>query len=499
MKPEPPAWAAPVALASLTCLVYLPCLANGFVLDDVFYIALNRAVREPGRWLSFFYDASAISADASLSSIIYRPLLGLSHGLNAWLCGPAPFWFHLHDILLHAGVTALVYLLARRLGARGWAAWAGALLFSLHPVQVQSVAYAGSRAGLLSLFFILLALNAHRDGKARLSWTWFGLALLSKESSVFFAALVPAHDWVYGPVHESWRRRLGRWLPFALLAAAFLACRWAVLGRLSQSGPWGGSWAVHGQLMAHAWFQYLRMALWPAGLREPYGFVMGPHFLAASWAMAAAFLALAAAAVWGLLRRKPWGFAGAWFFLALAPVSQLVPFTCLAADRLLYASMAGLALLACRLVPVRPGRPVQAGLAVLGLWLVLANLGQQLHWRCDFVLAGEACAAAPGEPYAALRLSMPYMNWRMLDRAEALARPALAAGSPPDVRRVGLRRLGQIRMAQKRWAEAEAFLETALALRAGQKTVLSMLAQCARARGDYARAQDLAGRAAALP
>ena len=60
--------------------------------------------------------------------------------------------------------------------------------------------------------------------------------------------------------------------------------------------------------------------------------------------MGAVFFALAAGSLWGLARRRSWGFGAFWFFVALAPMSNVVPFTALAADRFLYLSMAGAAL-----------------------------------------------------------------------------------------------------------------------------------------------------------
>ncbi len=460
-------------LAAISLLVYLPALFNGFVLDDFFYISYNKILLHPLEWPRFFFDPGALSAEPTLSRIIYRPLVGLSHGLNRLLTGGAPFWFHLHDSILHAANTGLVFLVVTRLLGPGAHAWAAALIFCLHPVQAQSVAYAGSRSGLLSLFFVLIALLSYMDTVSRkkpwLSWTCFGLALLSRESSIFFLALLPAYDLVFRPMGERWPARMKRWLPYLSLGAALIVVRSAVLGGLSQRGPWGREWGIHFQLTAQAWFEYLRMVLWPTALREPYGFLLGGDSLLRAWAMAGVFLGLAGLCLYGLYRRRIWGFAGFWFFAALVPVLNLVPFTALAADRFLYPALAGLVLLSPLVVPKKPRFPVLIGMAGFFVLLALANVEQQLHWRSNFVLAHEARAAAPGEPHAALRLSTPYASWRMFERAEGLARVTLRDDSPPDVRRAGLKKLGQIRMQQGRWEEAKEFLESSLALHPRQK------------------------------
>ncbi|MEK7859659.1 MAG: hypothetical protein AAB320_11030 [Elusimicrobiota bacterium] len=473
------------ALFTLSCVAYLPSLSGAFLLDDPFYIVFNEALRHPGQWLRFFHDADSLSADPGLSRLIYRPLLGFSHGLNHVLFGSEAFWFHLHDVILHGANTCLVFLLARRLCGKGnWRAWAAALLFCLHPVQAQSVAYVGSRAGLLSLFFLQVSLLAYASfpEDRRLSWAAFAAAAFCKESSLFFLAALPAYDVVYGPVKEPWKARVQRWLPYWAIGGVFLLARTAVLGGVSQREPWGGSWGVHGQLAAHAMFQYVRLTVWPAGLREPYGFLLGPHFLSQAWLMAGAVAALSAASLYGLSRRASWGFALFWYFAALAPVSNLVPFGSLMADRYLYASMLGLGLLLGGLLPERPSRPAAAAALAAALLLGLANIEQQLHWRSGFVLALEACEAAPAEPYAAMRLATNYSTWRMFDRAEALLRLSLGAEVPVDVRRTGYKRLGQLRLRQGRPRDAIAFLEASLAMDPRQKSVLELLAQARRAR-----------------
>ncbi len=487
------------ALFALSCAAYLPCLWNGFVLDDAAYVVLNQTLRHPARWPSFFYSAYSLSADPGMSKILYRPLSGVSHALNYLIAGPSPFWFHLHDVVLHALNVGLVFLLARRLDEKGPRPWLAALVFCLHPVQAQSVAYLGARGGLLSIFFVLSALLLYDRSLFRFSWAAFAAGLLCKESTVFFVLVLPAWDFLRKTPGASWKARLRRWGPYLVLAAAFLAARTAVLGHVNQRGPWGDSWNAHFQLASHALFEYVRIALWPAHLREPYGFLMGPWFPAESVAMLAACCALFAASARGLSRRAVAGFGGFWFFAALAPVSNLVPFATLTADRLLYASMVGLSLLAAFLAPVKPAKLFWAATVSLALTLAALSLDQQIRWRSDFVLALAATAEAPREPYAALRLSAHYANWRMFSRAEALIQPALGLEAPPDVRRAGCRKLAQIRVAQGRPAEAIPLLEASLGARSTQKAALELLGRTALSVGDHERAEDAFRRAAELP
>ncbi|MBI4677932.1 MAG: hypothetical protein HY748_10150 [Elusimicrobia bacterium] len=502
----------------LSCvLLYLPSLFNGFLLDDLFYISRNPALLDPGQWPRFLYDPASLLSEESLSRLIWRPVLGLSYGLNALLAGPDPFWFHLHDSLNHAANSVLVLLLLRRLAGPGPHAWAGALLFCCHPVQAQSVAYAGARAGLLSLFFCLGAFLLYagpaddrrplglrpRPRRFASSLGCFALALLSKESSLFLVPVLAAFEWVERPAPEARGESTGpawrRLAPFIAAGALYLGARTAVLGIVSQRGPWGGGWMEHFQLAVHGLFKTASLVVWPVDLREPYGFLMGPWFLPESVAMAGILLSAACLAVWGVRRRSRMGFALFWVFSALLPVSNIVPFGALAADRYLYAPMAGAALLLGLGLKGRLDGRAKAAAALLAAVMALAAVEAQLKWRSGFVLACEACAAAPDDPYPALRLATHYLEWRMLARAEGLTLRGFAPEAPPDVRRLALKRLAVIRMSAGRFREAKALLEESLGMDPRQRSVLDLLARCSLALGDPAASREYFVRAAALP
>ncbi|MBI5883096.1 MAG: hypothetical protein HZB91_08330 [Elusimicrobia bacterium] len=450
-------------LYGFSVLVFLPSLFNGFVLDDLFYIAHNPVLQEPGQWPRFLYDHSSLLSESSLSRLIWRPLLGLSYAVNRSVLGPAPFWFHLHDSLLHGANTLLVLALLRRLAGPGPHSWAGALLFCCHPVQAQSVAYAGARPGLLSLFFCLVSFLLYAGasggtgpGRARLALSAgaFCLGLLSKESTLFLLPVLAAFEWVERPGagdRAAWGRRL---MVFAAAGTLYLSARALVLGIGAQRGPWGGDWMMHFQLASHGLFKTVSLAFWPKGLREPYGFILSPGFMAESVLMASCLSLAAGLAVWGVWKRRSWGFALFWAFAGLLPVSNIVPFGALAADRYLYGPMAGVSLLVALALKGRLFGWVKGSCLVLAGVMAFACVEAQLQWRSGFVLDLSACAAAPKDPYPPLRLATHYLEWRMFSRAEELSVRGLEPQAPPDVRRLALKRLAVIRMSAADRAKA---------------------------------------------
>ena len=140
-----------------------------------------------------------------------------------------PALFHGISLFLHTANALLAFALIYRLVKQPWAACAGALLFALHPVQVESVAWVTGMNNLTSGFFGLLALcfyvassdgNAKNAGKLRgsyaLATTFFLLALLSKPTATAIPLMAAAIDWFY--FRRSLAQMLQSLIPWVVLA-----------------------------------------------------------------------------------------------------------------------------------------------------------------------------------------------------------------------------------------------------------------------------------------
>ena len=123
------------ALVVLCFLVYANSLGNDFVFDD------NHLVLGSRRWLKL-----ANILDLARS---YRPVRNLSYAFDLALWGDRPFGFHLTSVLIHSGVAVLVFLLIRRLTDRTLPAFLTALIFAVHPIQTDAVAYISGRRDVL--------------------------------------------------------------------------------------------------------------------------------------------------------------------------------------------------------------------------------------------------------------------------------------------------------------------------------------------------------------
>jgi len=170
MKNRP--WAIPAALFVVTVIVFFGVVKNNFVgYDDDPYIVQNAYVPHG---LTF---AGVMWALTNAHDYYWHPLTWLSHMTVVELFGMNPAWHHMVNVLIHAASVVLLFFLLRKMtGAVNRSAIVAAL-FALHPLRVESVAWASERKDVLCIFFTLAAMLAYVSG--RRAWITFVLYLFA--------------------------------------------------------------------------------------------------------------------------------------------------------------------------------------------------------------------------------------------------------------------------------------------------------------------------------
>jgi tetratricopeptide (TPR) repeat protein len=136
--------------------VFLPALRHDFInYDDDFYVTDNSHVRAGFTWASVQWGFRSTEVGN------WHPLTWLSHMLDCQIFGLNAWGHHLSSLLIHAANTVLVFLAFRRLTGAIWRSAFVALLFGVHPLHVQSVAWVAERKDVLSTFFFLATLWAY--------------------------------------------------------------------------------------------------------------------------------------------------------------------------------------------------------------------------------------------------------------------------------------------------------------------------------------------------
>jgi tetratricopeptide (TPR) repeat protein len=472
----------PVAIGLFTLAAFFPVLQNSFVdWDDDVNIVDNFNFRGLAwRQLHWMFT--------NLDLGHYQPLSWLTLGIDYSLWGMNPFGYHLTSLLLH-GLNAIVfYFVALRLLSavfRGTAsdelslrvgAGLAALLFALHPLRVESVAWVTERRGLLAgLFFLLSVLcylraNGDLEDSPSTRWRWmagaiiaYGFSLLSKASGLALPLVLVALD-VYplgrltgglrNWLDKNYRRIWQEKIPFLALAVA--ACAIAFIAE-HQRGAVRGLHEVSLILrIAQALFGltfYLWKTLVPAGLFPAYSIVADA--VPAYWWFQPndkATLALSIVIAVGMTilfflfrRRWPAGLTNWVCYVALlAPVLGFIRFGGhITADRYSYLASLGWTVIAgagaIHFWRLRTeGRIGARGFALAAALAALVVIGlgdlswkQARIWRDSDTLFGHVLAVAPRSKVAHINLGFVLAHRGQLDEAVKHFRAALEA-DPDD-------------------------------------------------------------------
>ncbi len=167
----------PLSLFVLTFLAFSPCLNAEFLRwDDGNHLVTNPLIYT-------FSPQNLLRIFAQTINQTYIPLTVLTYNIEYHIFGLSPVVVHLNNVLLHSLVAILIYQLGLRLGLSQIAAWAASAFFSLHPMHVESVAWATERKDVLYACFYLLALIQYwkylETGLRKPFWCAVGFGLLS--------------------------------------------------------------------------------------------------------------------------------------------------------------------------------------------------------------------------------------------------------------------------------------------------------------------------------
>jgi len=420
-----------VLLALATLAAYARVFRNGFVdLDDPAYITENQHIRSGLTWSAVEWASTTYYASN------WHPLTWITHAADISRFGLDPAGHHLVNVLLHAANAILLFVLLYRATRREWASLLVAALFALHPVNVESVAWASERKNVLSMLFLLLTMIFYTSYARRPSlprylpvMLAFALGLLAKPQIVTLPFLLLLWDfWPLGRWAGAsraapggsrdfppWPALIAEKVPLFLLSAASAAL---TLRAQSAGGALQISDATHHAVAAFsagvrlanavaAYGQYLFDALWPLHLAAMYphpgqSIPLGAVILAAAILMLLTVLALAAGRRYGFLATG-WF----WFLGAMVPMIGLVQVGSQSrADRYAYLPFIGLYLIAAWAVAEAGEKQPRArtpcrlieGVALLALGIL--TFRQVQYWRNPETLWNRALETTQGNFFA---------------------------------------------------------------------------------------------------
>ena len=498
-------------LAGVLALVFLTFASTftfGWVYDDLPQIPGNPNLR----WdrIAFLFTHHLWASVAGISNArFYRPLLSLWFLLNKSAFGLNPHWFHVTSVLAHLLATALAFFIARRLLKDAGGALLAAAIFGVHPLQVESASWISAVNDPLAAVFCFASFLAYKKAvEARnvtlwslLATTFFFCALLTKEVSIFLLVLVMIDFGLQLRDHATPQRyAFSRVISgYVLSIIVWFFIRYSVLGAVA-SAAYAAS-RVSALLTAPKIFL---LQLWhvvlPKGLSPHYDF--GP--LNSGRPVVLLLLDTAIVAVVAVLaaRKEPrlW-VAYTWLALPLLPSLNLrwLNEDDFVHDRYMYMSMLGVALIAgTGFVALKrrwPERRLIPGLAfALIIGLAFLSAIQSQFWTNDVALFARGVQIAPQNEWAQLDYGAALSargkfadaaahfvkSYQLMPGSKAADYAGFAFQNSGDAQQaehwytLALQQdsslpdawfaLGQMRMAQRRPADAVALFEKAIAL-----------------------------------
>jgi tetratricopeptide (TPR) repeat protein len=502
-------WWLVVAVCLVAFLAFAQTLSYDFVYDDNNQILRNPWIRDWMQVGNFFFE-NVWSFTGQTAGNYYRPFHMVAHAAGYSISGLNPVGFHLINILLHCANTLLLTFIGYRLTRNKFASIGGGLLFALHPIHVESVAWIAGVTDPLCAIFYLGALYVYLNDAPTISWKtglWTSIlflgALFSKEMAFSLPMVILWLDFCLG--------RKMQWRHYSMLAITFALYSAFRINALSQ-------FQVHQIPIDLSFFnkilslvmllgQYLAKAFIPFDINTYHVFYPITSIRDGLFLLSSAAIAALAFIAWKVRREKAILFLCGFLPLALFPVLNIRGIGAnIFADRYLYIPSLG----SCLLIPLliqqagkwkslrlqTPRLNIAAGLlGILSLFYIFMLWKTTFVWRDNFTLYTQTLKSSPDSPAMAARLAEIYYDkgenqkagyW--LSRAQSNHEKSFI--KDVDALCVNLVRLSSIYLQEGRMEDASECLERAYKENPKDPGVLQNLGVVAILKKDYVKARS---------
>lgn len=429
-------------LAVLVMVLYANSLPNKFIWDDEEQIVNNQVIRDVGNLPEILTSSTFYAGGAGLSGGFYRPMVSFSYLLNYQIWGLHPWAFRIFQILFHILNVLLVFFILQKIFRDNEVpdgraiSFLVALLFAIHPVNVEAVAYIASVGEVLYSFFILLAFWVvlrgmnYQQGTVQNTYLWWSIALaflglLAKENAVVIFPITllyllfflkpkppvpPEGGTVQAPLGfwERFIRDRRSFVAYALGATAATALYLFLrifVANISFSQPHiapiaKADFIARLLTIPYELLTYVKMLFFPLTLSIYQHFVVESPFNIRFWggitvlALIGILIAVVVRKTDGA-RKKILILGLAWFILGIAPMLNLIPLDMTVAERWLYFPMIGFFLFLAALLPhwsqklsARPRTILFACLLLFVVALSTRTIVRNADWKDGLTLYG---------------------------------------------------------------------------------------------------------------
>ncbi len=467
----------PLIILCAVVLVYVQSLSYEFVnYDDYDLVSQNGEFISSPANIAKAFTTHAFTSHRE-ESVYYRPLLLVSFIIDYQVWQLNPLGYHLTNMILHCLTAFLFFRLLVLLTREPTVALAGALLFALHPIQTESVAWVAGRNDVLVGLFVIMMMYfyvlqyekpEHAKRSLFLAAFSFALALFSKESAAFYIILPFAYELVLRRTRMralvTGQRRLFAALLAGILAGYFLI-RFAIFGSLI------GAEKLYGMIDPTT-----RLTMVPAMLSEHLLLLVAPlrlvvvhpltelFWLEDPWTyVAVGVVLLCAYALWWTWKNDRQSCFGlVWLAAGLVPVLNIIPVAVPILEHRLYAAAAGFGFAVTGFLHRRTG--ASAFRIIMGVLLFAAAAGSFLRipvWKSSETLWTDAIAKEPTASRAYFNLAGYYFENKSYDKTIGLLNTYISL-KPEDM--IGYLKLRQTYLLTGRYTESSVVSRRMIAL-----------------------------------
>ncbi|MEW6127560.1 MAG: tetratricopeptide repeat protein [Acidobacteriota bacterium] len=412
-----------LGVLAITAVAFLNALGGEFVYDDKFQIINNPSLGSLTNIPKMFVQSvwqfmNANSPEAV--GLYYRPMFNSLLIITNQMFGANLFGWHLVSLGLHVTATYLVYLLAREWQLANEMALGAALLFGLHPVHSESVAWISGLPDPLVTVFLLASLIFYERQRNRalqkhlliLSLICALLALFSKEIAIVFPAFLLIRELLDKKpeehIYEAAIRSVKSAAPYFAMAAIYLVARFLVLGFLSKTEPKAIGITTEQVIFTIPviLLRYAKLLFAPS----PLSIIYSQEYVSSAadiqfWGCLLGAIGIMLAAIWFTRNSMLRKLSLIWMILFLLPVLNLKAFNpqeSLIHDRYLYAPSVGFCILLALAIyrlsqffKAREQMVFRTAIVLISLVFFGLTISQNETWKNDFAMVDNALKVSP--------------------------------------------------------------------------------------------------------
>lgn len=434
----------------LGLILYANTFQNQMFWDDDDFILKNQYVQN---WQYFpkFFSENLIAGSGLLSNY-YRPILLFIFSLEWHLWGNWVPGYHFVNTSFHIVDAVLLFFILSYILKKRALGVATALIFLVHPLQTEAVTYVSGLGDSLSVFFMFLGILFYLKSKNFLSLSMYVLALMSKETAIIMPALIFISDFFL--LHQSGQISFTNKLkkivktiwPFLVIAGFYILLRATILNfnntfnLYNEENTFTSNFHVRLFTFFRILLVYLQLLFFPFGLHMERSIEIAASFNSFSVIFGAfIFLGLLTLAFTTFKRYPIVSFGILWFFIGLAPTSNLlVPINGLLYEHWLYLPLIGIFLILFWLGTLI-GKKYNLQIILIGIFIIFLNflsavtINRNKEWRDPITFYNQTLKYAPGSYRVINNLGMAYDDKGDYEKVEKTYQKAIALNSKNPV------------------------------------------------------------------